>query len=250
VADLAMKVVMIVQARMGSTRLPGKVMLDVGGQPMVARVLRRARRARLVDDLVLATSTAQDDDVIATFAHDMGVRVFRGSELDVLDRFYRAAQMLGADVVVRVTADCPFIDPAVADTVVEAFLASAPNVSFASNTLERTFPRGLDVEVASFDALSAAWSEATDPHERAHVMPFIYQRPARFQLLNVFSGARHGDLRWTVDTAADLAFARAVYARMGGEDDFPWRAVLPILDREPAIAALNRGVTQKPLTEG
>jgi spore coat polysaccharide biosynthesis protein SpsF (cytidylyltransferase family) len=242
--------VTIVQARMGSTRLPGKVMLDLGGQPMLARVVRRAQRARRVDELLVATSNASDDDRIASFAQQIGVGLFRGNEHDVLDRYYQAALSASATVVVRITADCPFIDPAIVDSVVAAFLAADPVVAFAANTIDRTFPRGLDVEVCAFEALARAWSEAADPYERAHVMPFVYQRPERFRLLNVASGAQHGALRWTVDTPDDLLFARAVYSRLGNSDDFAWADVLALVEAEPSLAALNCGVRQKALTEG
>ncbi len=243
-----MSTVAIIQARTGSTRLPHKVLADVGGRTMLARVVRRTRRARRVDEVAVATTGRPDDEAIVAECRALEVAVFRGSESDVLDRYYRAARQLGAETVVRVTSDCPLIDPAVVDRVVREFAAAAPD--YASNTLERTFPRGLDTEVLTFEALERAWRKAGEPYQRVHVTPYIYQHPDRFRLLSVVAELEAGDHRWTVDTAEDLELVRVLYDRLGNGDAFGWRQALAVVEREPELTALNRRVQQKALAEG
>jgi spore coat polysaccharide biosynthesis protein SpsF len=243
-----MKVVTIVQARMSSTRLPGKVLAAIGGRSMLERVCRRAGRAALVDDLIVATTVEPADDPVAAECRRLGISCFRGSEQDVLDRFYHAAQACGADLVVRVTADCPLIDPGLIDEVVSAVQRQRPD--FASNVLRRTYPRGLDTEAATVEALTRAWRNAVEPYERVHVMPHIYRNPHLFRLFSVTGPDELGDCRWTVDSPDDLAFVRAVYRRLPGDDAFAWRDVLRVLEREPALADMNRHVRQKQLAEG
>jgi spore coat polysaccharide biosynthesis protein SpsF (cytidylyltransferase family) len=241
-----MSVVGVVQARFGSTRLPGKVLLDVGGASMLARTVRRLQRARLVDAVAIATSTSPQDDAVERAACELGVMVCRGSESDVLARYAQAACESRADVVVRVTSDCPLLDPGVVDLVVAAFRASCPTADYASNTQRRTYPRGLDVEVFSAAALARADREARTDAQREHVTPYFYQNPTIFRLVSVTNECDLSDGRWTVDTAADLAFARAVYARLPG-DAFGWREVLRLLHAEPRLADINRDVVQKQL---
>ena len=233
---------------MGSSRLPGKVMKDLSGQPMLARVVNRVRRARMPNKVVIATSTETADDTIAEFCDVHSVPVFRGNELDVLDRYYRAAQAHAADVIVRITSDCPLIEPEIVDRVVEVFQESQPD--YASNTMMRTYPRGLDVEVVGMAALERAWREAAEAYQRIHVTPYFYQNPTIFRCLNVTDEDDHGSYRWTVDTVEDLEFVRAIYARLGPSDVFGWRDVLDLLKCEPALAGMNRGVPQKTLQEG
>jgi spore coat polysaccharide biosynthesis protein SpsF (cytidylyltransferase family) len=240
------KRLLVVQARMGSERLPGKVLLDVGGKTMLERVLARARRAARVDEAVVATTRLRRDDGLAEKALALGAAVHRGEEDDVLDRFYGAARERGADVVVRVTADCPLIDPSVIDKVVDAL----EGADFAANTLKRTYPRGLDVEVCTFRALERAWREAKADHERAHVFPYIYGHPELFALRGVEEPDDHSGMRWTVDTPEDLAFVRGVYQGFGGDDRMEWRRVAGWLREHPEVAAMNGGVRQKALEEG
>lgn len=240
-----MRTVLIVQARMGSSRLPGKVLMEVGGETMLGRVVRRASRAALVDEVAVATSTAPGDDAVDEHAAELRVTCVRGSEGDVLDRFRTAAEALGAGVVVRVTADCPMIDPGLVDDVVGA-LRDAPGADFAANTLERTYPRGLDVEAATRACLDRAWREAREPWERAHVFPYVYADPQRFHLVSVRGDEDRSGHRWTVDTAEDLAMARALCARLpGGGLRAGWREALAAVEREPGIAQLNARVAQK-----
>ena len=243
-----MKTIAIIQARMGSTRLPGKVLEDIAGRSMLARVCRRVGRATTVDELLVATTVAPADRAVADECERLGVACFRGSEDDVLDRYRQAAQHHGAGVIVRVTADCPLIDPGVIDTVVHSFRATRPD--YASNTLRRTWPRGLDCEVMSVEALDRADHEATEPYQRAHVTPYIHQHPERFRLHAVTCDEDLGALRWTVDTPEDLEFIRAVYDRLAGDERLCWRDVSRVLGAEPRVAELNRHVHQKQLVEG
>ncbi len=243
-----MNIVAIIQARMGSTRLPGKVLRDIAGDTMLARVVRRTQLARTLSAVVVATTTAAADSPVVTECDRLGIPAFRGDEQDVLDRYWQAAHACQADVVVRITADCPLIDPGVVDLVVTAFQAARPD--YASNVLERTYPRGLDTEVMTLAALRSAWRQADQPYQRAHVTPYIYQNPERFRLLSVKADADTSNYRWTVDTAADLTFVQAVFERLGSDGTFTWRAVLELLAREPELADINRDTQQKALHEG
>lgn len=241
-------VVAMVQTRMGSTRLPGKVMKDLGGEPMLARVISRLRRARRLTHLVIATTTEPADDVIVEFCGSKSVAVFRGSELDVLDRYYRAATEYRADVVVRITSDCPLIDPTIVDRVIEVFHDASAD--YVSNTMVRSYPRGLDTEVFRASALERAWRTATLSYERVHVTPYIYQHPQLFKCESVVNDIDLSSGRWTVDTPDDLALARAVYAHFYQRDDFSWLEVQAMLEQHPELVALNRNVRQKALHEG
>jgi spore coat polysaccharide biosynthesis protein SpsF len=203
-------VVAIVQARMGSTRLPGKVLLDIAGRPMLTRVMQRLDLATRLDARVLATSHLPQDDPIAELCQREGLRCFRGEPHDLLDRYYRAALEQQAGVVVRVTADCPLIDPGLVDQTVQAFQQADPPVAPPTGWRRRTYPIGLDTEVCSMAALEQAWRQAAEPHQREHVMPFFYENPDRFRTLLLDHQEDLGDLRWTVDTPEDLAFVREV----------------------------------------
>jgi spore coat polysaccharide biosynthesis protein SpsF len=242
--------VVIVQARLGSTRLPGKVLADIGGRTMLERVVRRAQQADRPHEVVVATTTREEDDAVAAEAERLHLQAFRGDAEDVLGRFARAAEAVSADVVVRVTADCPFLDADVLDEVVRAFTESRPPADLASNVIERTYPRGLDVEVVATSALRAADREARRAHQRSHVTPFLYEHPDRFRLVSVRGDADHASERWTVDTAEDLRFARELCSRLADPDGAGWRDVLAALEREPQLRAINAGVQQKALLEG
>ncbi|MDR3400887.1 MAG: glycosyltransferase family protein [Chthoniobacter sp.] len=238
-----MKVVAIIQARMGSSRLPGKVLLDLAGEPMLSRVVRRLRRARRIHEVVVATTTESRDDALETFCREHGFACFRGDENDVLDRYYRAAQAHGAGMVVRITSDCPFIEPEIVDRVVTE--GDAPDVDYASNIgVPRTFPRGLDTEVMPWRTLDRVWQEDRNPAWREHVTQYIHKRPELFRTRNVCHDTDLSHLRWTVDTPEDFAFASQVYEHFG-HDDFSWRDVLDVLDRHPAWSEINQAIEQK-----
>jgi len=212
------------------------------------RVVERAARAVTLDDLCVAVPDAESDDELHALCEARGWMCSRGSEHDVLDRYYRAALEISADVVVRMTADCPLLDPEVIDRVVRAFLEDRPD--YASNTLERTYPRGLDTEVMSLGALERSWQEATAPYQRAHVTPYILEHAESFHLVSVVGPTDHSRHRWVVDVPEDLEFVRSVYAHFEGRDGFSSADVLEILDRNPSLAAINWAVCQKPVREG
>jgi spore coat polysaccharide biosynthesis protein SpsF len=237
------KVVAMVQARIGSTRLPGKVLKDLAGETMLARVVERLRHANRVDELLVATTDRPEDDAIVDECRRLSVLVSRGDQHDVLDRYFKAAQYVSADVVVRITADCPLIDPEITDKTIAQFLDELPD--YASNTIVRTYPRGLDTEVISFSALSKAWQKAQKPYEREHVTPYLLEHSSEFRLTSVVGDRNYSTHRWTVDTPEDLQFAQTVYERLKVKGMFSWRDVLAELDREPELAELNRDVVQK-----
>ncbi len=213
-----MRSVAIVQARLGSTRLPGKVLMDLGGKTMLARVAARAVAVPGIDAVVLAVpDDAKNTALREAAARLPGVSVFAGHESDVLDRYYRAAVSARADFVLRITADCPLIDPEIAGRVLAALRAE--NAGFASNNEPPTFPHGLDCEAFPFSSLEAAWRESKLPREREHVGPFMRSRPERFKPARVVHSSDLHHLRWTVDDAGDMEFARAVFARLGPRGD-------------------------------
>lgn len=234
-----MRTVAVIQARMGSSRLPGKVMADIQGQPMLQRVVERALRANRVDTVMVATSDHPADRALADYCRQQGVPCFQGSEDDVLDRFYHAARSMDAHVIVRLTADCPLLDPEVIDRVVADFQNGGAD--YVSNTLTCTYPDGLDTEVFHRDILEQAWRYASLKSEREHVTPYVYNHPQRFRLRNVTHEADFSELRWTVDEPQDLAFVRAVYAAFG-DAHFGMGAVLQLLQEHPELGQVNSGI--------
>nr|HEX4316722.1 glycosyltransferase family protein [Kofleriaceae bacterium] len=238
-----MTTVAILQARLGSSRLPGKVLHDLGGDTMLARVIERLTAARTLDGVVVATTTAASDDAIAREATRCGAGVFRGSEHDVLARYLGAARVANADVVVRVTSDCPLLDPQVVDQVVEAL---GLDVDYASNTHVRSYPRGLDVEALHRDTLERIGRLGRSPAAREHVTAYIMEAPERFAVRQVRAARDDSDLRWTVDTADDLALVRAIYARFGlAESIVPYAQLVDAVRAEPELGVINAHVSQK-----
>lgn len=237
------RVLAIVQARLGSTRLPGKALAEIEGRPMLAHVLDRASAIPGVDGVVLATTVDSGDDPLVRFARTLGIPCVRGSEDDVLDRFRTTLHAYPAEVIVRVTSDCPLLDPRVSGLVVGEYLRREGSVDYASNVHPPTYPDGLDTEVCSRAALETAWAEAKLPSEREHVTVYLWRNPRRFRLANVSHPEDFSALRWTVDTPADLAFVRAVYAHLHrpGMPPFGMDAVLALLAERPALRAINAG---------
>ncbi|NJN96690.1 MAG: NTP transferase domain-containing protein [Anaerolineales bacterium] len=231
-----MKTVAIVQARMASTRLPGKVLAEIAGQPMLYHVIQRTQQTKNLDLVVVATSTNQADDAIAQFCQTANLPFFRGSENDVLDRYYQTAHHFEADTIVRLTADCPLLDPEVIAKVVQTFQVGA--FDYVSNTLKCTYPDGLDTEVFSLTALTQAWQEALLNSEREHVTPYIWKNPTKFRLGNVVGERDLSALRWTIDEPQDLAFVRAVYEHLGS-DSFGMAAILNLLETHPHLSETN-----------
>lgn len=202
------KVAAILQARMGSSRLPGKVLRPLMGRPMLERQIERVKRAKRVDQIVVATTSDPRDRPIFDLAQALGVGAFAGSEEDVLDRFYRAARQYDADVVVRLTADCPLIDPAVIDLCVERLHAQRDEVDYVG--VGPTFAEGLDVEAMPFSVLERAWQEASRAYEREHVTVYVWQS-GRFRVLRLVHSPDLSSMRWTVDEERDFQFVTAVY---------------------------------------
>lgn len=238
-----MNVVAIIQARMGSSRLPGKVLLDLGGCSVLQRVICRVRRASSISAVVVATSDLDSDEVIARECQNLETVCFRGSERDVLDRYYHAALEARADAVVRITSDCPLIDPELIDEVVSLF--ETCRADYANNCGPRTFPRGLDTEVFTMSALSRAWRDAQRPHQREHVTPYMYENPGKFRLSLMKGTTDYSHYRWTLDTAEDLQLLKSLYAHFDNRDDFGWREAIQLMESRPELARVNSHVTQK-----
>lgn len=236
------RVAAIIQARTGSTRLPGKVMLNVSGKALLWHVLNRVKQAGNVDDIVVATTTLSEDEQILELASEMDVKSYAGSENDVLDRYYQAALKYKADVIVRITADCPLIEPEVLDRMAAFFLGH--DIDYVSNTIKPTYPDGLDVEVFSLDALKRAWEEATLVSEREHVTSYIKKNPHLFKVENFEHSEDLSKMRWTVDEERDLAFVREVYRRLYVEGDkiFIMKDVLDLLEQHPGLTDLNKNI--------
>jgi spore coat polysaccharide biosynthesis protein SpsF len=282
------RVIAIIQGRMSSSRLPGKILVDIEGQPMLQRVFTRTSRAATVTETIFATTTDPSDDPVAEYCDLSGILFTRGSLFDVLDRYYQTARQAKADVVVRITADCPIIDPALIDDAVNAIwghFEGMPNpldsrnrplfpdelvfaADFVSNRLpppfHRTYPIGLDVEVCTFVPLQKAWQESKEPQHREHAMPYFYEgvelnkinqrleyglSPRGYRVALLHDITDFGDYRWTVDTPEDLEFIRQVYSRFDGRDDFTWKEVLDLVHNEPELMKINANVKHKNLKD-
>lgn len=234
-------VYVIIQARMNSSRLPGKVLLNICGLPELVHVARRVGQAKNVDKVILATTDTKYDDTIEQCCIENNILCFRGNENDVLDRYFKTAQWAGVneeDYVVRVTADCPFIDAKVIDIVVEAALKS--KLDYVSNTIKPTFPDGLDVEVFTFKALRLAWQKAKLISEREHVTPFFYNHPELFHTLNIEGESDYSSLRWTLDEKEDFEVINNVYDELYHEDRFfMMEDILMLYELKPEIFAKN-----------
>lgn len=236
--DSGRGVLALLQARTSSTRLPGKVLMPILGEPMLKRQIERVLRCGSIDRLVVATSVDPEDKAIRGICADMGVDCFRGSLKDVLDRFYQAALQYGAGHVMRLTGDCPLTDPGIIDAVAAHYLER--DCDYASNCRPPSLPDGLDVEIFSFKALLAAWRESVDPFEREHVVPFIIRRPERFAISNFALDEDWSHLRWTVDEPEDFEFVSRVYeALYPGNPEFTYRDVLVLLAAHPELTKIN-----------
>ena len=242
-----MRINAVIQARVGSTRFPGKVLEDLGGRPVLEWVVRAARSAAQIDTIVVATSTKAADDDVAELAENLGVAVVRGSEDDVLSRFVAALDAHPADAVVRLTADCPLLDPTLIDAVAGAWAAS-PTHDYVSTVLVRCLPRGMDVELVTAGALRAVDRTAVG-HDRIHVTSGLYAQPSAYRLLGLCVTPPANDLRVTLDTREDLALLRALVAELS---DAPpsWSDVVAVLRARPDLVAINAGVRQKPIEAG
>ena len=238
-----MPTVAIIQARLGSSRLPGKVLEPFAGRSALAHVVARVRACPAIDEVVVATTTASRDDALVDVCAREGWRCTRGSEDDVLDRFYQTATSVGATTIVRITSDCPLLDPAIVAGVIARFRDTGAD--YATTSWPRaTFPLGLSAEVISAEALATAWREDPNPAWREHVTPFLYRHPERFRIATYACDRELGHHRWTLDTPEDAALLRLIFDHLpAGSTD--WRDVLALVEAHPAWSAINAAIAQK-----
>lgn len=236
-----MRNIAIIQARLGSSRLPKKVLLDLSGKSILERVVERVKRSSLIDEVIVATTVKEEDIEVLKLCEKFRTLVYRGSENDVLDRYYQAAKQFNAGNVIRVTADCPLIDYRIIDKVIKLHLSS--KADYTSNILEETYPDGEDVEVFTFSALEKAWGCATLLSEREHVTPYIRKNGALFKLSNLKNSENLSDKRWTVDEPSDYEFIKLVYDHLYKVDPFfSMEDVLKLLEIQPELEKINQGI--------
>ncbi|MFA5114009.1 MAG: glycosyltransferase family protein [Candidatus Margulisiibacteriota bacterium] len=237
------RILAIIQARAGSTRLPGKVLNKLEGKTVLEHVVRRVQASKLIGETVVATTVNQLDKTIVELCAGLGIRSYCGSENDVLDRFYQAVLLFGADHIVRITSDCPLMDPAVIDLVISRHLQA--KADYTANVLRETYPDGEDVEVFSLETLKKAWLNARLTSEREHVTPYIRNHPELFKLAGVENEVDLSAKRWTLDNPEDLAFVREIYRQLYKQDPlFGMAAVLDLLRAQPAIEQLNHHINR------
>lgn len=237
-------VIGIVQARMGSSRLPGKSLAPLLGRPMLQVLMERVLPAQRVDRWIIATTQLPMDDRIEELARRLDIHCFRGSENDCLDRYYQAARQNDAGIVVRLTGDNPLMDASFVDWSVEQFLQSDPPLDYTESSTSKNFPLGLSLEVISFPALEVAWNGDTSPASREHVCPYIYQHPNQFRLGKLCGPHHYSHMRWTVDTDADLQFVRTVFEHFDSTD-FSWLEAAQEIELHPEWLDINRHVVQR-----
>lgn len=241
-----MKVVAIIQARMGSTRLPGKILMNVLDKPLLEYQIERVKRAKFIDQIVIATTINETELPIIDLCERLGISYYRGSEEDVLSRYYESATQYNADIVVRLTSDCPIIDPVIIDKVISAYLTEKDIVDYASNTLKRTYPRGMDIEVFSFEALERAYLNAESKSEKEHVTPYIYQNPNDFNLFSVVNESDESRHRWTVDTIEDFMLIEKIILSLYKNNAlFTINDVVKLLKQNKDWIKINSYVVQK-----
>lgn len=240
------KIVAIIQARMGSTRLPGKVMNNLCGKTVLAHVIERVKQSKLIDEIIIATTRSKNNDVIVSEAINNGAKIYRGSEEDVLSRYYEATVENNADIVVRITSDCPLIDPFVIDKIIEFYLNNSYELvtNAGMDLSQRTYPRGLDVEVFSSKVLEEAYEKATEKYQREHVTPYIYENSRNIYYYK--NDVDFSKYRWTLDTNEDFELIQAVYEELyKGKHDFYFKDILKLFNKKPELSEINRYVKQK-----
>jgi spore coat polysaccharide biosynthesis protein SpsF len=243
-----MRIEVFVQARMGSTRLPGKVMMPVLGKPLLEYLIERLQQIKEANAFAILTTTQSEDDMIVNFCQKKGVACYRGSEEDVLARYHQVALERHPDAIVRITADCPLIDPEIVDQVIKTYREAFPTYDYVSNGLERTYPRGLDTEVFSFQALDEAFKQAKDLAEREHVTPYIYRHSEKFHLKNVASPVHLDQHRWTVDTFEDFTLIRLILEHLySSHPSFRLKDILHLIEQHPDWSQINVHIKQKQL---
>lgn len=240
------KVVAIIQARMGSTRLLGKVMLKLCGKTVLAHDIERIKQSSLIDEIVIATTILEDDDIIEKEALKNGVKVYRGSEKNVLSRYYEAAKENNADIIIRITSDCPLIDPVIINNMIEFYLKNEYEVvtNVGAGIEYRTYPRGLDVEIFSFENLNEAHAYAKEDYEKEHVTPYIYDNSKKIYYFQ--NSINYSKYRWTVDTEEDFILIEEIYKELyKGKHDFYFEDILKLFYKKPELFEINKYVEQK-----
>ena len=241
-----MKVAAIIQARMGSTRLPGKILKTVNGKTLLEYQIERVKQAKSIDQIIIATTTKNSEQPIVELCGKIGINYYRGSEQDVLSRYYEAKLKYDVDVIVRLTSDCPIIDPEVIDKVVNQYLRNQSSVDYVANTLERTYPRGLDTEVFSSEALTKAYHDAFLSRDREHVTTYLYKNPNLFKLQGVKNEQDYSRYRWTVDTEEDFELIRLIINELYNPDKiFLLEDVIKLLTVYPEWNEINAHTEQK-----
>ena len=241
-----MRKLIIVQARMTSTRLPGKVMKVVCGKPLLEHLIDRLKRVKYADRIVIATTVNDTDNQIVNLCKELGTLYYRGSEGDVLGRYYEAAVKYGGDVIIRITSDCPVIDPEVVDSLINFYTNNIEKYDYVSNTLKRTYPQGMDSEIISFDILKEAHLNAYDPFDREHVTPFIRSRPSRYCLHNIEHSTNLSNYRLTVDTSEDLDLVKKIFKELFFTNHkFTMRDILSVMEANPDWIKINSHVKHK-----
>lgn len=242
-----MNVVCIIQARIGSTRLPGKVLKKLGNKTVLEHDIDRLKRVKNIDEIVIATTNLEKDNDIVAEANRLGVKCFRGSEDDVLSRYYYAAKEHNADVIVRVTSDCPLIDSEVSEIIIQYYIDHIDQYDYVSNTIDRTYPRGLDTEVFTFESLEKAFKEAISQIDREHVTPYIWGNPKNFRLWQYKNKVDYSNLRWTLDTEKDFELINSIYGYLYTEkgNDFNMKDILYLYNIHPKLKEINRDIKQK-----
>lgn len=239
-------IICIIQARLGSTRLPGKILMKMGEMPVLWHVIQRVKKSKSVNKIIIATTLEEKDDPIVDFCNQYAIPFFRGSEDDVLDRYYQAAEKFKSKIIVRVTSDCPLVDAQVIDELINLF--QKKHCDYVCNNMPPNYPHGLDAEVFSFSALEKAWKEAKNQFEREHVTPYIRLNPNKFKIKNLSNKKDLSKIRWTLDFKEDLEALREIYKLLGGKaltHDFTWLDVLKIYNEHPYIRKINKNVNWK-----
>lgn len=236
-----MNTVAIIQARVSSTRLPGKILKKIEGKTILEHVIDRVKAAQNLDDVIVATTVNKEDLEIVKLCTSLGISVFCGSENDVLDRYYQTARLFKANHIVRITSDCPLIDPQVIEEVIELYFKE--KADYATNTIPETFPDGEDVEVFSFKTLKRAWESAKLSSEREHVTPYIRKNPNIFKIVNLKCSVNLNNKRWTIDEPMDFKYIKIIYKNLYSEDSlFGMKKILDFLKKHPEIEKINKNI--------
>jgi len=243
-----MKIVSTIEARIGSTRLPGKVMKEIVGKPMLELLIERLKRAKRIDEIIVATTIKPEDRIIVKLTKRINIKCFRGSSEDVLDRVLRATKAYQGNIIVEITGDCPLLDPELVDRIIKIYLEN--EYDYVSNRIKMTYPRGLDAQVFSVNILDEVSKLTNDPADRENVSLYIYEHPEKYKIYNVEAPPKfyHPEYRWTVDTEEDLQFVKAIYENLYYENPyFRTGDIMKLLEEQPDLCKINANIEQKPV---